>query len=234
MRLGKLYGIGVGPGDPELITMKAIKILKEVDVVLTPKSGENKDSMAFSIVKKILSKDFKIIDPVFPMIKDEEILEKHWNNTVDLIFSELKEGKNVAFITIGDPLFYSTYSYVVRKMKERYPEVEIETVPGITSLSACLAELNIPLGEKDERIGIFPASYGLEKLEELANIFDSLVLMKVSKNFDEIVRTLEKTGLKNKSIFVSRCGSEDFVSSDLDSMVGKEIDYFSMIIIKGK
>lgn len=113
-------------------------------------------------------------------------------------------------------------------MKKNHSEVEVETIPGVTSLSACFAQLNLPLAERSEKIAVLPAAYGLK---ELAN-FDTIVLMKVSRNFDKIVETLEKAGLKENATFVSRCGSKNFFSSDLSAMLGKKIDYMSMIIIK--
>lgn len=230
---GKLYGIGVGPGNPELITLKAAKILGSVDVICAPKSSEDKRSIALSIAKTHVNKNAKIIQPIFPMSKDIKKLEKSWDAAVEMIFSELKRGRDVAFITVGDPLFYSTYSYILKKMKKKHSEVEIETIPGVTSLSACFAQLNLPLAERSEKIAVLPAAYGLKELKELAN-FDAIVLMKVSRNFDKIVETLEKAGLKENAIFVSRCGSKDFFPSDLDSMLGKKIDSMSMIIIKRK
>lgn len=230
---GKLYGIGVGPGNLELITLKAAKILGSVDVICAPKSSEDKESIALLIAKTHVNKNAKIIQPVFPMSKDVKKLEKSGDAAVEMIFSELKRRRDVAFITVGDPLFYSTYSYILKKMKKKHSEVEIETIPGVTSLSACSAQLNLPFAERSEKIAVLPAAYGLKELRELAN-FDTIVLMKVSRNFDKIVETLEKAGLKENAIFVSRCGSKDFFSSDLDSMREKKIDYLSMIIIKRK
>lgn len=230
---GKLYGVGLGPGDPELMTLKAARILSSVDVICAPKSSEDKESIALSIAKTHVKKNAKIIQPVFPMSKDIKKLEKSWDEATEMIFSELKQGRDVAFVTVGDPLFYSTYSYILKKMKKNHREVEVETIPGVTSLSACFAQLNLPLAERNEKITALPAAYGLRELKELAN-FDAIVLMKVSRNFDKIVETLEKAGLKENAIFVSRCGSRNFFSSDLDSMLGKEIDYMSMIIIKRK
>lgn len=230
--VGKLYGVGLGPGNPELMTLKAARILGSVDVICTPKSSEDKESIALSIAKAHI-KNAKIIQPIFPMSKDVKKLEKSWDEAAEMIFSELKQGRDVAFITVGDPLFYSTYSYILKKMKEKHSEVEVETIPGVTSLSACFAQLNLPLAERSEKIAVLPAAYGLRELKELAN-FDVIVLMKVSRNFDKIVETLEKAGLKENATFVSRCGSKDFFSSNLDSMLGKKIDYLSMIVIKRK
>ncbi|MEE8168686.1 MAG: precorrin-2 C(20)-methyltransferase [Candidatus Hydrothermarchaeales archaeon] len=229
---GKLYGVGVGPGDPELVTPKALKVLNSVNIIFAPKSKGKKESLALSVVRGLLEGKAEIKELEFPMTKDAGVLEEAWENTVDEIYAELEKDRDVAFPTIGDPLFYSTFIYVMRKMKERHPKVEVEAVPGVTSLSACAVELKMPLGEGDERIAVLPASYGLENLGELSKVLDTIVLMKVSRNFNRILHTLEEHGLKEKAIYLSRCGSKGYYSATLDEMSGKEIDYFSMIIIR--
>ena len=231
---GKFYGIGVGPGDPELMTTKALNILKNVDVICAPKSKKDKESIALTIVKEALKIENEVITPIFPMSKDIQVLEEHWNKAVEMITKELNNGKNVAFITIGDPLFYSTYVYVLERIRKRNPDLTIETVPGVNSISACLAELNLPLADGDDKLAILPAAYGLEELDSLMKILDTIVLMKVSRRVEKIVKRLEELGLKEDAIFVSGCGTDVFFSSDLDSMNGKKIDYLSMIIIRGK
>lgn len=230
MKLGKFYGVGVGPGDAELLTLKAKRILSSANVICAPRSGEDKRSLALSIVRKVVRKKFRVLQPYFPMVKDRAVLEKHWEQAADEIFAELKKGRSAAFVTIGDPLFYSTYSHVLKKIKAR--GARTETVPGVTSLSSCLAALQLPLLEGEERLAVIPASYGLEALESTAKNFDAIVLMKVSRNYDKIVERLGKLGLKDKAIFLSRCGTKKFFSAKLDEMLGREIDYFSMIIIK--
>ena len=134
---GKLIGIGVGPGDTELLTLKAARILKSVPVVFSPKSAKEKESIALSIVRPILKerKDYKrlmLVEPIFPMIEDKEELEKVWTSASEMIAQYLDSGRDVAFITLGDSSVFSTYSYVQRKLAGRY---EIETIPGIVSIS---------------------------------------------------------------------------------------------------
>ncbi|MFQ5975358.1 MAG: precorrin-2 C(20)-methyltransferase [Candidatus Hydrothermarchaeales archaeon] len=233
-RLGKFYGVGVGPGDPELMTTKALNVLKSVDVICAPKSKKDKESIALSIVKEALNRDFEVISPVFPMTKDIDAIEEYWDRAAEMISSELEKGRSVAFVTIGDPMFYSTYVYVLERMNERIPDLKIETIPGVNSISACLAELNIPLAGRDERMAILPAAYGLEELDSLSKTLDIVVLMKVSRSFDEIVKRLDELSLKDDAIFVSGCGTKAFFSSDIGSMLGKKIDYLSMIIIRGR
>ena len=155
---GKLYGIGVGPGDTELLTLKAARILKSVPVVFTPKSSKEKESIALSIVKPVLEEreDYKrlmLVTPIFPMIEDKDELEKIWNSASEMIAQYLDSGRDVAFITLGDPSVFSTYAYVQKKLIENY---EIETVPGITSFTACAAARNKALVEQNESLTIVP------------------------------------------------------------------------------
>lgn len=229
MKAGKFYGVGVGPGDPKLVTFKAAEVLKSADVVCSPRSGKNKRSIALPIVKHLLRKDCEILAPLFPMTRNKKLLEKRWNAAARLIESKLKRGKDVAFITIGDPLFYSTYSYILRRMQK--DEALVETIPGVSSLSSCMAELNLPLVEGEENFAVLPAEYGLEGLEKIAKKFDTVVLMKVSRSFGGIVKKLEKLNLLENSIFVSKCGTKNFFSSELKYMRGKKADFLSMIIV---
>jgi precorrin-2/cobalt-factor-2 C20-methyltransferase len=230
---GVLYGVGVGPGDEELITEKAMRILNSVEVVVAPKSQGAKESLALSVVKEKLREDVEILELEFPMTKDKTALEKAWGNAVERIHGILAEGKDVAFPTIGDPFFYSTFIHVMGGMKALHPEIEVRAVPGVTSLSACAVDLGRPLGEGDERIAILPATYGISDISEIADSFDTIVLMKVSRNYEGIVRELERTGLKERAVLVGRCGTDEYFSSPLDEALGGKVDYFSMIIIRG-
>ena len=147
---GKLIGIGVGPGDTELLTLKAAKILKSVPVIFSPKSSKEKESIALSIIRPIIderndSKKLMLVEPIFPMIEDEKELERCWTSASEMIAQYLDSGRDVAFITLGDPSIFSTYSYVQKKLKDSY---EIETIPGITSFTACAAARNEALVEK--------------------------------------------------------------------------------------
>jgi precorrin-2/cobalt-factor-2 C20-methyltransferase len=228
---GKLYGVGVGPGDPELMTIKAKNVLERVNVLCAPDSGRG--GKALEIVKKAVDREFKVLRPHFPMTKKREVLEKAWQEASEAIYKELQKGEDVAFVTIGDPTFYSTFAYVMERIKAAHPEVEIEVVPGITSITACAANLGVALVSGSERLAVVPAAYGLENLELLAQNFDTLVLMKVSRSFDAIAEKISRAGLSSNAVFVAQCGSEAFFSSDLESLKGKEVDYLSMILLRG-
>ena len=221
---GKLIGIGVGPGDSELLTLKAVKILEKIPVICSPKSSPEKESIALSIIKPVLEKrenrqkniamkenskngsinGLKILEPIFPMTEDKNTLEKHWDDASDLIAKHLNKGLNVAFITLGDPSIYSTFSYVQKRLENSY---EIEMVPGINSFTACASSIGKPLVEKDEILTIVPKiDNRLEKLLEEGNSF---VLMKTSRNTEELEEIIHEQDGKKEIISVQNCTMEN-------------------------
>ena len=183
---GKLYGVGVGPGDVELLTLKAAKILKTVPVICSPKSSKEKESIALSIVEPIIDeredrKNVMLVEPIFPMIEDDETLEKVWDSAAELIAHYLDSGRDLAFVTLGDPSIFSTFSYVQKRLKDRY---EIEVIPGITSFTACAAACETPLTEKNQILTIVPKID--DRLDDIMDYSDSIVLMKSSRNTKEL------------------------------------------------
>ncbi|MBU4320277.1 MAG: precorrin-2 C(20)-methyltransferase [Thermodesulfovibrionales bacterium] len=237
---GKLYVIGVGPGDPELLTLKAARILREVKCICVPKGREEGSSLALSIVKKALSLDNKeIIEAHFPMKKtktsrqsEDSELDNKWAETVKNILSRLNKGIDVAFITIGDPAIYSTFFYLYDRLIESNPELKIDVIPGVSSINASAAKAKISLGLADEKIAILPANY-IENLKETLEKFDTVVLMKVNKVFEGIMHTLTEMNLLNNAIYISRAGMEDEkVFKNINSVKEEDLNYFSMIIVK--
>ncbi|HBR17301.1 MAG: precorrin-2 C(20)-methyltransferase [Deltaproteobacteria bacterium RIFCSPLOWO2_12_FULL_43_16] len=231
---GILYGVGIGPGDPELLTLKAVAILKKADVIAVPKSKEEADSRALSIVEKMVDcKGKEILELILPMTKEKEILAKARKEVAALISEKLKQGKVVACITLGDPLFYSTFSYLIPLVMNALPEVTVKIIPGVSSINAASSAALLPLAEADEKIAVIPSTYEQEGLKEIIRGFDTVVLMKVNRVMDKVLTVLEELALKGKATFVSRAGwPEEMVIRDLDSLKGKELDYFSMVIVK--
>lgn len=206
---GKLIGIGVGPGDTDLLTVKAVKALETVPVICSPKSAKEKESIALSIVNPILEKrkDYKrlmIVQPLFPMIEDQEELEKYWDSASELIANYLDSGRDVAFITLGDSSIFSTFSYVQKRLKDRYT---VETIPGITSFTACASAIDMPLVEKNQVLSIVPKIDG--RLDEIMEYSDCVVLMKASRNTEKLEKIVESKD-KNKIIkSVENCTREN-------------------------
>jgi len=228
---GKLYGIGVGPGDSELLTIKAVKILKKVDVICCPRSSAEKDSIALSIAKPILEKreDYKklmIVEPIFPMIQDYKKLENHWQNASMLIADYLNKGKNVGFITLGDPSIYSTYSYVQKILGKDY---QTEMIPGITSFTSCASAINKSLVEKNEILTIVPKTD--DRLNQVLEYSNSVVLMKTSRNTEDIENLIESKDCKKEIISVENasCENEKIING-----FSKEKKYLTTTIIKFK
>ena len=230
---GKFYGLGVGPGDPELITLKAYKILKEVNVLYAPRSSVDRDSLALQSVVKLTGREYERLELLFPMTMDRKTLEESWSEAGERIAQEVHRGRTVAFVTIGDPMFYSTYGYVLKYLQTHHPDVLTETVPGVMAMSACASMHGLPLTEGEESVVVMPAVYGLSDLEETIKKFDNVVLLKVHKKIEEVSGILEKLGMKGKAMFFSRCGySDQFQTADLDSLRGVNLDYMSLLIIQ--
>ena len=227
MKKGKFYGIGVGVGDPENITIKAVKRLHEVDVIVLPEAKSGEGSTAFNIVKEYVKTDVKQMFLEFPMIKDVEARKIFRKNNADKISVELENGKNVAFLTIGDPMTYSTYTYVLEHIAD---DVEVETIAGITSFNSIAARLNIPLMIGDEDLKVVSVNKKTDIYKEIENN-DNLVLMKISRNFEKIKKAIIETGNKENAVIVSDCGKEnEVVYWDIEKV--KEVPYFSTMILK--
>jgi precorrin-2/cobalt-factor-2 C20-methyltransferase len=236
--LGTLYVIGVGPGDPELLTLKAVRILNEVPVICVPKGKEDGSSLALSIVSKALNLSGKdIIEAHFPMQKtksseNECELDTKWHNTVENVLSRLNRGIDTAFITMGDPSIYSTFFYLYDRILELNPAVNIEIIPGVSSINAAASKAKLSLGLADEKIAILPATYA-DNLKETLEKFDTVVLMKVHKVFDKVSKILDEMNLVGNAIYISRAGMDDeLIIRDIKKIKKENLNYFSMLIIR--
>jgi precorrin-2/cobalt-factor-2 C20-methyltransferase len=229
-----LYAVGVGPGDPELLTLKAARLLRAADVIVAPTGTAEAASYALGIVAGHLDRSRQVVlERVFPMTCDEQELQPHWDATASEMAGFVRAGRTVAFVTIGDPLLYSTFLYLLRSLRERHADIAVEIVPGITSVGAAAAAAGIPLGMAAERLAILPATYEEDKLRKTLLDFDCVVLMKVSRVFDQVYALLVELGLERQGVFVRRVGSkEEELVTDLASLVGKQLDYLSLLIVK--
>jgi precorrin-2/cobalt-factor-2 C20-methyltransferase len=232
--MATFFAVGVGPGDPELLTRKAERILRQADVILAPVSNPSDASVALETVREFLDESRQeVIIHQFPMTSDKTRLIPAWQEAVDLIAGWVAAGKNVAFITIGDPLLYSTFIYLLRIFRESYPQIAIEIVPGISSINTSAAVAAISLAEADERIAIIPATAGMDKVVEALAQYETVVLLKVKPVFGEILKVLGQMGGKRSAVFVERVGSaRQKVLTDLAEMAAHTPDYLSLMIIK--
>ena len=232
-KLGTFYGIGVGPGDPDLLTVKAIRAIKEIDVIIAPKTEKKEGSVALEIAKPYLKSDIEIVYQVFPMVKDFAESPEVFVENKNEILALLNEGKNVAFLTIGDPMFYSTYIYVFNLLSEE--NVNIETIPGVPAFLAIASKIGRPLAFGNDILSIIPATANTDEINAALNTSNTSVLMKVYKNFDEIVDTLEKHKMTSQSILVSRCGLPDEkIINDINEHKHEHLNYLSTILARKK
>lgn len=227
MQKGKLYGIGIGPGDPELITLKAIKALQAADVVYVPKSSEQA-STALSIVKDHLSESAHVEHLEFPMSRDVKVRERSRKQNAITIATVLNDGKNAAFITLGDPMLYSTYSYVLEYLDEGY---DIETIPGIYSFSAISNMLNLPLCKGNESVAVICAF--TEKDKAIFDYVDTVVCMKVSAYNSELYRFLADNE-KYKFTMITDVGKVSQKVFSNKDVLQTDVPYFSTAIVSKK
>ncbi|MBR3457003.1 MAG: precorrin-2 C(20)-methyltransferase [Selenomonadaceae bacterium] len=228
---GVFYGIGVGPGDPELLTIKAIHAIEKVDVLIAPKTEKKDGSVALTIAKPYLKKDVEIVYHVFPMVKDFADSTEAWEANKAEILGLLKSGKNVAFLTLGDPMFYSTYIYVYRLLE--HEGIDIETIPGIPAFAAIGSKLGYPIVEGNDILSVIPATADMESIRKAVAASDNVVLMKVYKNFPEIANLLEENGMAEHAVMVSRCGLPDERRiDDIAAHKNEPVNYLSTILTR--
>lgn len=234
LKPGVFHGVGVGPGDPELLTLKAVRVIRSAPVLAVPKSEGGSASQALSIVRKAVDLDGKErLDLPFPMTKDPSELEASRRRAAALISGRLNSGSDVAFITLGDPLLYSTFSYLVPFVRELSPGSEVKVVPGVMSFSAAASVIPAALAETDERVIIIPAAYDMEKVREALGAAETIVLLKVNRNMDGLIDLLSEAGLLERSFFVSRAGwPEEETVTDIRGLRGRRPDYFSTVIVR--
>jgi precorrin-2/cobalt-factor-2 C20-methyltransferase len=229
---GTLYGIGVGPGDPDLITLKALKVLRRVPHIFASCSTKNNYSLALNIVRCHLN-GAGLEHLPFPMTKDAALLQEAWEANARRVLTVLLAGSDAAFITLGDPLTYSTFGYLLKTLKRLHPEVNIITIPGITSYAAAAALTHIPLTEGEESFYLVSGALGAARLRQVVDKSDNIVMLKTYRHFDEIYQALEELDLLDRATCISRCGLEgETVVEDMRGLKGRSMPYLSMIIIK--
>jgi precorrin-2/cobalt-factor-2 C20-methyltransferase len=245
VKWGILYGIGVGPGDPELLTLKGAKVLARVPVIFYPASEDRADGFALDILRQVFEADQgglaladqplagRIRPLVTTMPRGADVERPHWDEAAVLVGQVLQAGQDAAFITEGDPLLYSTFMHLRLALAERFPEAPVEVIPGVSSVTAAAARALFPLAGADERIGVIPATYDPDVLARMLDTCDTVVLLKVSRVLDRVLDILEARGLLSSAVFVERCGTPgERVVRDLTSLRGQPVSYFSLLLVR--
>ena len=231
--IGTLYGIGVGPGDPELLTIKAARILGEVDLVFTAASPGNDYSIAQQIAGPHLKSGIEVRRLNFPMVGDEETLTRAWRTNAEEIAEVLKTGRSAAFLTLGDSLTYSTYGYVLPFLAEMLPQGSVVTIPGITSYQMAASRDNRPLVTGLESLTIMSGVENPDRLGQLLDQTDNVAILKTYRSFEGILAMLKKKGLAKNATLYSKVGLPDEkIYHDLENDPPSEPPYLSLMIVK--
>ncbi|ETX06699.1 precorrin-2 C(20)-methyltransferase [Candidatus Entotheonella palauensis] len=231
--IGTFYGVGVGPGDPELLTQKAVRVLGEVDWIFHPYDNPDGTSFSKRIVAPLGLPETKFKSIHLTMSRDRSKDLQTYDIAADTIFAELREGKSVAWITQGDPFFYSTFMYLYEQMRRRHPEVSIEVIPGVTSPSAAAARAGVPISRLNEKVAVLPATYGLEALPGLLDEFATVFLMKVNRVFDQLLEILAGLPTPVRAVYMEKVGTaEERIVTDLETLRGEKLPYFSLVLLR--
>lgn len=230
---GTLYGIGVGPGDPDLIPVKAIKALAQVDIIFAAASTKNPHSQAVEIARPHLPADVELRMLGFPMTKDAGEKTAAWRAHAETILEEMAKGRCVAFLTLGDPLTYATYGYVLTQIKRLMPEAPVVTIPGITSFQAAAARVNQPLVEGEESLLILSGVEGGQQLRRYGAVVDNVVFLKAYRNIGDIADALEETDMLSSSLAVANCSREnEEVIGDVRGLAQRDPAYWTLVMAK--
>lgn len=226
---GKLYGIGVGPGDSGLLTLKAKQILDNSRIIACPVKEKGEESTALNIIKQVVDLSEKeIIEVIFRMDKDKAKREQCRREAACLLAGYLSEGADVAMITLGDVSVYSTYTYVNQIVKSMGYETEI--IPGIPSFCSGAAMAEVSLVEGNESLGVISSLKGTQSLEDMLEKFDNLVVMKAGGHMSEIAAILKARKLLDKTVVLSNIGMMDAYIGPMDT--DRDYGYFTTLIIK--
>jgi precorrin-2/cobalt-factor-2 C20-methyltransferase len=231
--VGKLYGIGVGPGDPELITLKGLRLLQSVPVVAFPAGMRGQPGIAQRIVAEWLRPHQLQLALGFPYVQEEAVLLAAWQVAATQVWEHLAQDQDVAFVSEGDVSFYSTFTYLAQTLQHHHPDVIVQAIPGICSPLAAAAALGIPLTIRAHRLIVLPALYTVANLETALQNADVVVLMKVSSVYQQVWTVLEQHHLLQHSYIVERATLPDqVIYKDLSDRLNLELPYFSILIVQ--
>ena len=233
MQTGKLYGIGVGSGDPELITLKGLRILKNAPVVAFPAGLNGNLGIAQQIVLPWLQSHQRQLALTFPYVQDEAVLTQAWQLAAEQVWHHLQHGQDVAFVSEGDVSFYSTFTYLAQTLQQLHPDARVQAIPGVCSPLAAAAALGIPLTIRNQRLMVLPALYSMGELEAVLKVADVVALLKVSSVYEQVWAVLQQYGLLERSWVVERASlPNQVIYADLRDRPTLKLPYFSLLIVQ--
>ena len=235
---GRLIGLGVGPGDPELITLKALRLLRESPVVAYF-VAKGKKGNAFGIIEDHLVPQQTLMPLVYPVTTEvlpaplsyEQVISDFYDNASLDVAAHLDAGRDVAVICEGDPFFYGSYMYLHDRLADRY---EVEVVPGVCSMLGCASVLGTPLVYRNQSLSVLSGVLPEDELEQRLRDAEAAVVMKLGRNFDKVRRVLRKLGLDDRAHYVERATMVSQKIVPLDEVEPMDSPYFSMILVPGQ
>ncbi|MDJ0595307.1 MAG: precorrin-2 C(20)-methyltransferase [Pleurocapsa sp. MO_226.B13] len=232
MQTGRLYGVSVGTGDPELITVKGLRLLQQSEIVAFPAGMNNRLGIAQSIISDWLQPQQILLPLEFPYLRDPQKLRSAWQKAAHQVWQYLARGKDITFACLGDVSFYSTFTYLAQSLREIAPEVQIETVPGVCSPMAIASVLKIPLTVNQQKLAVLPALYSIEELETVLSWAEVVVLLKVNSVYQQVWRLLKEQNLLASSWVVEKATfPEQKIYDNLIDHPQLNLSYFSLMLI---
>ncbi|QSJ20118.1 precorrin-2 C(20)-methyltransferase [Nostoc sp. UHCC 0702] len=228
--IGRLYGIGVGPGDPELLTLKALRLLQAAPVVAY-QSATDKQSIARAIVSQYLTGNQIEVQFHLPRALEPEKAQSIYDKEVEPIASHLAAGRDVVVLCEGDPFFYGSFMYVFTRLSEQY---QTEVVPGVSSLMACPVALGVPFTYYNDILTVLPAPMPAEELITQLLTTDAAAIMKLGRHFTKVRDILHQLGLASRARYIERATMAQQRIVPLDEVDPAQVPYFAMIVIPSK
>ncbi len=228
--MAKFYGIGTGPGNADLVTVRGVNVLKKIAILYTPEAKKASKSLALQIVAPYLEATVEIKQRHFPMVNNSVVKEQAWQQIATEILQDVTSGRDVGFVTLGDPMIYSTYSYLLALLKDKIPT---ETIPGISSFCNIANTLQLPLVREEEAYTVLPATADAHLIELSLEHFSTIVLMKVSLVFPKIRQIIVEHDLLNQAVLISHSSlaTEEVHLGLAQVAADVKLSYFSTIIV---
>lgn len=235
-----LTGIGVGPGEADLLTVRAVRAIQNADIIMCPASAPDRPSIALSIVSDMIddSKNQEIVKLIFPMTKDRDTLKETWRRNAEIMAAKVMTGKDVVYLTVGDPYLYSTWIYMHRHLTTKHPDMSITVIPGIVSMFTFASKVGVSIAEGAEKAAIIPSCYDLAGVREIAKHAESMIFLKDGRYFDQVITVLKESGFGDNSLFAigQSLGTDQ---ERIQKMTLGEVNeanlgskYFSILVVK--
>jgi len=230
--IGTLWGVSAGPGDPELLTLKAARLLQTCPVVAFPAGRQGHPGVAQTIIQSLLSSHQIQLPLTFPFVQDPATLATAWEQAAATVWAYLKMGQDVVFATEGDASFYSTFTYLAHTLQAHHSDAKIATVPGVCSPLAAAAQLGMPLTILRQRLLVLPALYAIADLEAALDQADVVVLMKVASVYADVWNILQRRDLLAQSrVIVRATQAGEQIYTDLRDRPHLDLPYFALMVI---